>query len=87
MFDPRKLAARLAEKLESIDTHKLLVSDEVRQERLDICLSCEFLLPKVNTCKKCGCFVYAKTRLAFAECPLKKWRAVPSATNTNTASS
>ena len=36
---------------------------EIAQERLDICQSCEFLFKKTNTCKKCGCFMDAKTRI------------------------
>lgn len=46
---------------------------ETMQARLDICNSCEFLLKKTTTCKKCGCFMVAKTKLEKAECPIGKW--------------
>ena len=46
---------------------------EIAQERLDICQSCEYLFKKTNTCKKCGCFMDAKTKLKKAECPIGKW--------------
>ena len=46
---------------------------EIAQERLDICKSCEYLFKKTNTCKKCGCFMEAKTKLKKAECPIGKW--------------
>lgn len=77
-FNPMRLKEKIAEKLNGIDPHKLVVSEEIRQERLDICKSCEFLSTKLWTCKKCGCFLHAKTKISWAECPLKKWRAIPS---------
>jgi hypothetical protein len=41
--------------------------------RLEICQSCEWLRPKTQTCKKCGCFMQLKTQLEQATCPLGKW--------------
>lgn len=52
------------------------VSTTVSQERLNICLSCEHLIKGVNQCKKCGCFMNAKTTLPHAECPVGKWSRV-----------
>jgi hypothetical protein len=51
----------------------ILVTDEIKQQRLDICNSCEFLFTPTMQCKKCGCFVTAKTSVAKFECPIKKW--------------
>ena len=42
-------------------------------KRMDICLSCPELIKLTQTCKKCGCFMKAKTRLAEASCPIGKW--------------
>ncbi len=42
-------------------------------ERLATCKSCEHLRPVINQCKECGCFVYAKTAIESAKCPLGKW--------------
>lgn len=50
----------------------LLADEELQNERISICNSCEFLTMTRN-CKKCGCFVDAKTRLAGQHCPLGKW--------------
>jgi hypothetical protein len=44
----------------------------VSKARLDICLKCEYLSHNV-TCNLCGCFMEAKTRVAFASCPKGKW--------------
>ena len=48
-------------------------NEETAQARLDICNTCEFFFKKTNTCKKCGCFMTAKTKLEKAECPVGKW--------------
>ena len=47
--------------------------EKTMQSRLEICNTCEFLIKKTTTCKKCGCFMVAKTKLANATCPLGKW--------------
>jgi hypothetical protein len=51
----------------------ILVTDEIKQQRLVICNSCEFLFTPTMQCKKCGCFVNAKTSVARFECPIQKW--------------
>lgn len=50
--------------------------EETRNARLDICRSCEYLIHMTGQCKKCGCFMVAKTYLANANCPVGKWGAV-----------
>ena len=47
--------------------------DETAKSRLDICLGCEHLIQLTKTCKKCGCFMQAKTKLKEATCPIGKW--------------
>lgn len=49
------------------------VGSDVAKKRLDICMSCPELLKTTIQCKRCGCFMEAKTKLANAECPLEKW--------------
>jgi len=49
------------------------VSDSVRDERMSICKACPEMLKFTTSCKKCGCFMNVKTRLAESECPLQKW--------------
>jgi hypothetical protein len=52
---------------------ELKVDDETRHTRLSLCMSCEHLFEPTNSCKKCGCFVGAKTWIKDAKCPLGKW--------------
>tara|TARA_B100001939_G_C16873978_1_gene587737 strand:+ start:842 stop:1210 length:369 start_codon:yes stop_codon:yes gene_type:complete len=61
----------------------LLVSDEVYDERMEICRSCEYYddslehhnLPgeKIIRCKHCGCWLTAKARMSLDSCPIDKW--------------
>jgi hypothetical protein len=52
------------------------VAPEVAFERYEICKSCPELIQATKTCKKCGCFMTAKTKIAHAFCPIGKWHAV-----------
>lgn len=49
---------------------------EVALERYEICKSCPHLIQATKTCKKCGCFMAAKTKISHASCPVGKWDAV-----------
>jgi hypothetical protein len=49
------------------------LSEEERNVRYDICLSCEHLTQLTAQCKKCGCFMKAKTYIPGTECPIGKW--------------
>ena len=51
-------------------------TDAIAQERYDMCLGCEHLIKLTKQCKKCGCFMNLKTKLAGAECPVGKWSPV-----------
>ena len=46
---------------------------EEAERRFNICKSCPELVELTSTCKKCGCFMYMKTKLEPATCPLGKW--------------
>jgi hypothetical protein len=54
-------------------TAQQLVSEEIRDSRLNICNSCQIRIESINVCRKCGCFLPAKTKLAIAGCPIGKW--------------
>lgn len=49
------------------------VSEDLATQRYDICLSCPELVKVTKQCKQCGCVMFIKTKIAKAECPLKKW--------------
>lgn len=48
-------------------------SKEEAARRLDICRTCPFVIKATLQCKKCGCFMKAKTLLADATCPVGNW--------------
>lgn len=49
------------------------VERDIKDIRMDICKTCDWFRPKTQTCKKCGCFMAAKSMLANAKCPIGKW--------------
>lgn len=46
--------------------------EKISKRRMDICSKCKHLTPK-GKCKKCGCFMFAKTRAPKARCPIGYW--------------
>ena len=48
-------------------------SEEIADERYSICKVCPEFIKLTTQCKKCGCIMKAKTRLAQASCPIGKW--------------
>jgi hypothetical protein len=48
-------------------------TDLLAEERFNICLSCPELIKLTKQCRKCGCFMAAKTKIEAASCPLGKW--------------
>lgn len=52
------------------------VPDEIKDARMSICEQCPYLMKLSKTCRKCGCFMSAKTTLPHAFCPIGKWDAV-----------
>ena len=51
----------------------LLHDQDIIDRRWSECEKCEFLLKPTNNCKKCGCFMNVKTKVATASCPIGKW--------------
>lgn len=51
-------------------------TDAIAHSRYSICQGCEHFINLTKQCKKCGCFMNLKTKLAGAECPVGKWKAV-----------
>lgn len=50
-------------------------SKEIAQSRFDICKECEHFFKPTLSCKKCGCFMKAKVKVARSVCPIDKWTA------------
>jgi hypothetical protein len=55
------------------DPNTVYLDKEKYKARLDICSSCPELINLTKQCKKCGCFMAIKTKMAHASCPLGKW--------------
>jgi len=52
--------------------HKVIkASKETEQQRINICTTCELF--ENNRCKKCGCYLAAKRKIATESCPIGKW--------------
>ncbi len=49
------------------------VSDSEQKERYSICKVCPEFIDLTTQCKKCGCIMKLKTKLAAATCPINKW--------------
>ena len=64
-FDMRNISDRFK--------NVIIHDEDIVNKRLDICKGCEFLFKPTNTCKKCGCFMKVKTKIATSSCPIGKW--------------
>ena len=42
-------------------------------ERAKVCAGCEWLFRPTGQCKRCGCFVKLKVKVASQNCPINKW--------------
>jgi len=51
----------------------IIASDDIVSARLNLCEVCEFYIKDQSRCKKCGCFMKAKTKMLVAKCPVDKW--------------
>ena len=72
MSDVRSIAQKLQSRIKKI-SEDLVVDDETRSKRYEICNDCEYLVKATSTCKQCGCFMTLKTKLQRAKCPIGKW--------------
>lgn len=50
-----------------------VISEPYNKRRIKICMSCNKYNKYVRTCKECGCFMPAKTKLKGSSCPIGKW--------------
>ncbi len=52
---------------------KFFVPDNIYQDRITICKSCDHYLSLLGNCGICKCFMKVKARLAPMSCPKKYW--------------
>lgn len=72
----RNLANELVETAKRAEKKlPIIVPEEVGEQRLALCDTCEFLNHEQYRCTKCGCFMKTKSQLAGAKCPVDKWLA------------
>ena len=48
-------------------------SREVSKPRMAICKECPYRIKLTDTCRECGCYLPAKTRVPDETCPLLRW--------------
>ncbi len=54
--------------------NKFFVSNDVYEDRITICKSCDYYFKLTGNCKVCLCFMKVKARIAPQECPKKYWQ-------------
>ena len=52
----------------------LTVSEEIKNQRLEICRGCDEYDAEQVRCMNCGCMLEYKTNFALDSCPLEKWK-------------
>jgi hypothetical protein len=65
--------ARQVRPWDLFNKNKSRSTEDIQKARLAICETCPFFISLTRQCKKCGCFMDAKTKLAEAYCPEDKW--------------
>ena len=58
---------------EYINKGTILVPEEVRKARIDICNDCNRLDKDRLVCRECVCFLVNKIKFSAARCPLNYW--------------
>jgi len=51
----------------------IFVEAIIQSNRMATCNACSEFIKSTSQCKKCGCFMSAKTRLKVSSCPIGKW--------------
>jgi len=51
----------------------LYATDEVFNQRLEVCKECEFYDSQQVRCRQCGCWLKYKAKYGEGSCPLGKW--------------
>jgi hypothetical protein len=51
----------------------LMVSQEIADQRMEICKTCEYYDEEQVRCRHCGCYLGNKVKWALDGCPIEKW--------------
>ena len=70
MMDKQEYFKNLQDYIDNFDP-ETKVSDEIYEQRLNVCRSCDLLLE--GMCRSCGCYVELRAALIKNYCPNKKW--------------
>jgi hypothetical protein len=59
--------------LDLLNPHVKIATDDIKNNRMQICYSCPELIKLTTQCKQCGCLMKLKTKLEESKCPIGKW--------------
>jgi len=59
--------------LDFLNPQTRYATQELSDSRMGVCLGCPELIKLTTQCKKCGCFMAAKTKIEASKCPEGKW--------------
>lgn len=73
-------AKEIYEGFSNLIKHKASFNTETIEKmaklRFNICKTCKERDVFMNSCRKCGCYIPAKTRSKHSECPLLYWKSI-----------
>lgn len=52
---------------------KEIAPEDIREERMSICMLCEHFVSLTKQCEKCSCVMTIKTAIIDSACPIGKW--------------
>ena len=51
----------------------IFASNELKEERMNICKKCEHYSARQVRCKECGCWLVQKIKFTNSKCPIDRW--------------
>jgi hypothetical protein len=72
-WDEWKVSSGVSRPWHLLNPNQYSDDEDLPSKRFSICQKCPELIKLTGQCKKCGCFMAAKTKLEKATCPLGKW--------------
>lgn len=70
----RNLALSVLQQMkDTASTGQVIASQEVQQQRREVCYACEYYDAEQHRCKDCGCMLSVKISMSANSCPKNKW--------------